>query len=256
MAVQESDLPFLHRYATPLQLLLTLALYAQLSILGGLSVAPGAWLAYRAWMATTDWSLFARILLGSCLLWGLYFSFTLCVIVVTGLFRILTRGGTPLGRFPLYSLKGIQWASFNAVILFVRFTCIDFMRGTPLIGIFHRLMGMKVGKRVQINTAVLADSNLIEIGDESVIGGDVTLVGHAVEHGNLVTGPVKIGKHVTVGLMTIIFPGVTIGDGAMIAANAVLPKGTQVGPGEIWAGIPAKKIGERKKKPDVPTPAA
>jgi acetyltransferase-like isoleucine patch superfamily enzyme len=37
---------------------------------------------------------------------------------------------------------------------------------------------------------------------------------------------------------------VTIGDGAVIAANSVVNK--DVPPFEIWAGTPAKKISERE----------
>jgi acetyltransferase-like isoleucine patch superfamily enzyme len=46
-----------------------------------------------------------------------------------------------------------------------------------------------------------------------------------------------------------VMPGVVIGDRAVIAANAFLGKGTVVGPGEIWGGVPAKKLGERKPRP-------
>jgi hypothetical protein len=42
----------------------------------------------------------------------------------------------------------------------------DFLRVTPFLPFFHRMMGMKCGARVQINTKVIADSNLIEIGDD------------------------------------------------------------------------------------------
>jgi len=93
---------------------------------------------------------------------------------------------------------------------------------------------------------VIADSNLIEIGDDTIIGGDVTLVAHAAERGELVTERVRIGKAVTVGLMAVILPGCDIGDRAVLAANAVLAKGTKVGPGEIWGGVPARKLGARK----------
>jgi len=106
-------------------------------------------------------------------------------------------------------------------------------------------MGMKCGARVQINTKVIADSNLIEIGDDTVIGGDVILVCHAAEAGELVLSPVTIGSRVTVGLMAVILPGCEIGDGAFIAANAVLGKGTKVPPHTIWGGIPARQIGSK-----------
>lgn len=54
--------------------------------------------------------------------------------------------------------------------------------------------------------------------------------------------------------MAVIFPGVEIGDGAMIPANAILKKGTKVGPNEIWGGVPAVKLGDKKPK-SAPAPA-
>jgi non-ribosomal peptide synthetase-like protein len=241
--------PLLKRFATPLQTAMTLGLYVQISILGGIAAAPGLWIFLQIDHFTAGWSTWPR-LIAQCSAGFLgYFTFTFCVIFVTGLFRLVTFAGTPLGTYSYYSVKGIQWASYNAIILLVRFTCMNWMRVTPLLVLFHRLMGMKIGKRVQINTAVIGDSNLIEIGDDTVIGGDATLIGHSAEHGNLVTGRVKIGSNVTVGLMAMIMPGSEIGDRAVIAANAFLPKDSRVGPGEIWAGIPARKVGERKPRP-------
>jgi non-ribosomal peptide synthetase-like protein len=241
-------LPWLHRFATPVQVLLSLGLYLQLSVLGGLSAAPGVYGWALLFETSAGWARPLRVVALSVAGFAAYFAYTLCVIFVVGAFRFVTRAGTPEGRYPYYSMKGYQWASYNALILLVRYTCINFMRVTPFINLFHALMGMKLGARVQINTAVIGDSNLIEIGDDTVIGGDVTLVAHAAERGDLVTARVKIGSRVTVGLMSVIFPGVEIGDGAMIAANAILKKGTKVGPNEIWGGVPAVKLGEKKAK--------
>lgn len=238
----------LKRFATPLQVVMTLALYVQLAVLAGVAATPGVFGALRAyaWIAAHDLPEPVRVF-AACTLGALaYFAYTITVIFVVPIMRI-TAPGTPEGRYPYYSFKAYQWASYNALILLVRFTCINFMRVTPFINLFHTLMGMKLGRRVQINTAVVGDSNLIEIGDDTVIGGDVTLIAHAAERGELVAQRVRIGSRVTVGLMAVIFPGCEIGDGAVIAANAVLQKGTKVGPGEIWGGVPARKIGEKKK---------
>jgi hypothetical protein len=198
---------WLERFATPLQIVLTLALYVQIAILGGLASAPGVYLALGAWSLTTQWPAWARVIAGCCLGWGAYLCYAICVVFVVGAFRVLTRARTPLGRFPFYSFQAFRWASFNALILLVRYTSMNLIRVTPFLTLFHRFMGMRIGRRVQINTLVVSDSNLIEIGDDTVIGGDVTLVAHAAEHGTLVTAPVKIGSRVTVGLMSIIFPG-------------------------------------------------
>jgi acetyltransferase-like isoleucine patch superfamily enzyme len=236
---------FAEAYATPGQVVLTLAMYVQLSVLGGVAATPGVYGALLAWQATAGWAPPARVLAACCLGWGAFFCYLVTVIFVVGAFRIVTRARAPIGSFPFYSFKAYQRASYNALILLVRYSCLNFMRVTPFLNLFHRLMGMKIGARVQINTSIIGDSNLIEIGDDTVVGGDVTLVAHAAERGCLVTAPVRIGSRVTVGLMAVLMPGVTIGDGATIAAGAILPKGTRVGPGEVWGGVPARKLGER-----------
>jgi acetyltransferase-like isoleucine patch superfamily enzyme len=230
------------RFATPIHVVTTLGMYVQMVILGGIATAPGAYLALHAWDATAGWPPLARVLAGCCLGWSVYFAYAICVVFVVGAFRVVTRAGAPLGSFPYYSFKAMRWANYNALILMVRYTSMNFIRVTPFLTLFHWLMGMRIGRRVQINTCVIGDSNLIEIGDDSVIGGDVTLVAHAAERGRLVTAPVKIGSRVTIGVMSVIFPGVTIGDGATVAANAVVTKGTTIGAGESWGGVPARRI--------------
>ena len=56
----------------------------------------------------------------ACVLGGLaYFSYAVTVIFVVPLMRV-TAWGTPEGRFPYYSGKAFQWASYNALILLVR----------------------------------------------------------------------------------------------------------------------------------------
>lgn len=54
---------------------------------------------------------------------------------------------------------------------------------------------------------------------------------------------VVIGDDVWLGAGCAVMPGVTIGDGAIIGANAVVT--CDVPTNEIWGGIPACKIGER-----------
>lgn len=245
-ALYDDAMRTLEKLATPLQVLMTFGLFVELSLLVGLAATPGLYaaLAARAWLEAHAVTPLFLTFATATLAMLVYFSYATLIILVVPIMRIVSRG-TPEGRFPYYSWRAFQWASYNALILLVRYTCINFLRVTPLINLFHALMGMRIGKRVQINTAIIADSNLIEIGDDSVIGGDVTLIAHSAEQGELITKRVKIGSRVTIGLMAVILPGCEIGDGAVIAAGAVLPKETKVLPREIWGGVPAKKIGER-----------
>jgi len=233
---------------TPLQVVLTLLLFAEVALVLGLAAWPAAALfqAVEAWLpAGAAWRLPALCVAGA----AAYFVFGLALLLVVPAFRWLTFAtGTPVGRFPFLSLGAWRWASYNALTLLVRFSFINWIRVTPFLPLYHRLMGARIGARVQINTAVMADQNLLTIGDDTVIGGDVTLVAHSAERGRLVTAPVTIGRDVTVGLMAVILPGCTIGDGAIIAAGAVLSKHARVGPGEVWAGVPARRVGRVRRR--------
>ena len=54
---------------------------------------------------------------------------------------------------------------------------------------------------------------------------------------------IVIGTNVWIGCHVTILPGVSIGDGAIIGAGAVVTKDIRAG--EIWAGVPARKLEKR-----------
>ncbi len=51
-------------------------------------------------------------------------------------------------------------------------------------------------------------------------------------------------EYAFVGVNSVVMPGITIGKGAVVGAGAVVTK--DVPDYEIWAGVPAKKIGKRE----------
>lgn len=92
----------------------------------------------------------------------------------------------------------------------------------------------------------------ISIGDNCLIAPFVYLVDsdHSIERHELInrqpnqTAPIVVGNDVWIGTGAKILKGVTIGDGAVIAAGALVKD--DVAPYTIVGGIPAKKISERK----------
>ncbi len=54
---------------------------------------------------------------------------------------------------------------------------------------------------------------------------------------------IHIGENTWIGANVIVLKGVSIGSGAVIGAGSVVTK--SIPSSEIWAGVPAKKIGER-----------
>jgi galactoside O-acetyltransferase len=65
------------------------------------------------------------------------------------------------------------------------------------------------------------------------------------EFANVQHADVKIGKHVIIGAGSIILPGVTLEEGVAVGALSLIRKNCQSF--GIYMGIPAKRIGERKR---------
>lgn len=90
------------------------------------------------------------------------------------------------------------------------------------------------------------------VGDDCLIAQFCTLVGanHDLSRDVAMArvpgtgGGVRVGKGVWIAAGATIVAGVEIGDGAVIGANSVVTK--SVGAFEIHAGVPARKIGERR----------
>lgn len=97
---------------------------------------------------------------------------------------------------------------------------------------------------------VRAAGGTVQLGQDSGIGQHTVVVAanHAVAAGlkylradwdGKRTG-VVVGSNVWVGANCVLLPGTTIGDNSVIAAGSVV-RGV-VPPGEIWGGVPARKI--------------
>ena len=103
-----------------------------------------------------------------------------------------------------------------------------------------------IGRNVFFNGGCrFQDQGGIYIDDGALIGPMVVLatLNHEQdpEHrGNLFPKPIHIGKKVWIGANATVLPGVTIGDGAIVAAGAVASK--DVPSGVIVGGVPAKII--------------
>ena len=65
------------------------------------------------------------------------------------------------------------------------------------------------------------------------------------EFTHVVTSTVTIKKHAVLGTNAIVFPGVTVGEGAAIGAGCIIRK--DVDPWGIYAGTNPKKVGERDR---------
>lgn len=136
--------------------------------------------------------------------------------------------------------------------------------------IYKNVFNVKIGKKAVIyGRAEIRSPENLSIGDYSIIGHDAVLDARAgLEIGKNVNfssgvwiwtmqhdpqdpnfgvkqGKVTIKDYAWVSCRTVILPGVTIGQGAVVAAGAVVTK--DVPDYAIVGGIPAKVIGQRNR---------
>jgi acetyltransferase-like isoleucine patch superfamily enzyme len=119
---------------------------------------------------------------------------------------------------------------------------------------FTHTYGIRIGRDFAINTGSLLDGRGgITIGDSVMIGPYVVIVSsqHQFIHPeiamtslNHIMMPVNIGNDVWIGAHSVIRGGITIGQGAVIAAGAIVTR--DVGEYKIVGGVPAIEIGDRR----------
>lgn len=107
-------------------------------------------------------------------------------------------------------------------------------------------INIHLGKNVFINAGCkFQDQGGIYIGDDVLIGHNVVLATlnhhqNSQKRGNLIPSAIHIGNKVWIGSNSTILPGVSIGDGAIIAGGAVV--NCDVPENCIFGGVPAKFI--------------
>ena len=93
---------------------------------------------------------------------------------------------------------------------------------------------IRIGDRVSIQDCSCLhcseDEAYIEIGNDVTVGHNVCL------HG------CKIEDNVLIGMGSTVLDNAHICSGSVVAAGALVLARTEIGPGELWAGVPAKMI--------------
>ena len=233
---------FIRRFSQLSLLLAVLALYALLATAVGLALAPALWFvdAWSGWTGgwTGAWHWLGRGL-GYALAF-LVFGFALLCVVPVYNWLLPTRAAPFKGGY--FSIAAVPWLLHNGLFYLVRFTFLPFVTLTPMGGWFLSAMGMRLGKRVFVNTEYISDPRLITLGDDVVIGGSVHLFAHFGGGGHLTVAPVVIGARATIGEKATVMGDVQVGDDAVVLPHSVLLPGSRVGAGETWGGIPARHI--------------
>ncbi|MCY8231457.1 acyltransferase [Priestia endophytica] len=127
------------------------------------------------------------------------------------------------------------------------FIVIQLARYMPFLKVknwlYRTFLRMNIGEKTSFALMAMVDvmfPERISVGRNSIIGYNTTILTHEYLIKEYRLGDVEIGSEVMIGANTTILPGVTIGDGAIVAAGTVVHR--NVAPGTFVGGNPMNVI--------------
>ena len=126
-------------------------------------------------------------------------------------------GRLKVGAHPLWSWPFLRWwlaQRATAPALEV----LHHARGSPLANLAWRLLGARVGAGAVVDTVGISEADLVEIGENALIGDGARLCAHRFVPGAIVFGRVQVGA------------GAVVNPHAAVMADSVVGAGAELGP--------------------------
>jgi non-ribosomal peptide synthetase-like protein len=117
-----------------------------------------------------------------------------------------------------------------------------FAIGTPLMSLYLRAMGSKVGRGVWCETTAITEYDMVELADGCAINRGSCLMTHVFHDRLLQIGPTSIGPGATMGPTSAVLPDTVLGVNTCVGGQSVVLRGEQLPAGTRWHGAPVKSM--------------
>ena len=165
-----------------------------------------------------------------------------CFCILSGLsLCLIALKWIAIGRFreesiPVWSFRYFRFWLARAAI---RSNPLNLTRGSFLYTLFLRSLGAQIGKHCHFHAEMPICTDLISIGDESLVREKVVMSGYSCIDGYVHCGPVSIGSHAFVGPASVLDIATAVGDNAQLGMTSALHPGQSVPDGCRFHGSPA-----------------
>ena len=110
--------------------------------------------------------------------------------------------------------------------------------GTPLLNVWFRLMGAKIGRGVWCETYWLPETDLVELGDGATVNQGSVVQTHLFHDRMLSMDRVILKRGATLGPNSVILPAATLGRHATVGPVSLVMRGESVPDKTVWIGNP------------------
>ncbi len=185
------------------------------------------------------------------ILCGIYVTLNLIVKATIISLKWIIIGRTKPGTYPLW---GVYYYRVWLVSRLIQATTPKFLQMSPLMRVWIRLLGGKVGKDSVISEFEAGAWDLVSIGERVSTGSKVKMANVEYTAGEMIIAPVEIGNQAYIGNAVVLSGGCVVKEGAELRdLTCILPD--QVVPAwEVWDGSPPRKVGmvDRSSLPEHP----
>jgi len=146
----------------------------------------------------------------------------------------------------------VPYLRFWLVKTLIRADPLAFFRGSPVYSLYLRALGARIGGRVVIlSPGVPVCTDILTIGDDTVIRRNCLFTGYRADGGIIRTGPVTIGRRALIGEHTLLDIGTGVGNGSQLGHTSSLQESQAVPDGQCWHGSPAQpaSVNYRRAQP-------
>ena len=116
------------------------------------------------------------------------------------------------------------------------------LEGTPFLPFLFRLMGVKVGKRVWLNTADITEFDMVTLGDDCAFNTYSGPQTHLFEDRVMKIGKVDIGARSSIGAGSVVLYNTKIEHNCKVGALSLVMKGEHLLNNTNWFGIPIERL--------------
>ena len=184
--------------------------------------------------------------------WGLKVAFALsvagCLFGLASFLLVAALKWLLLGRYrphaaPMWT--PFVWTSEAVTNLYESLAVpnlLDLLRGTPMLPWALRLLGVRIGKKVWLNTTDFTEFDCVRIGDGAELNAWSGPQTHLFEDRVMKIGRVEIGARVTVGARSTILYDTQVGDDVRLGPLTLVAKGERLPAATAWEGSPAAPV--------------
>ncbi|CAF1679069.1 unnamed protein product, partial [Adineta ricciae] len=140
------------------------------------------------------------------------------------------------GDFPLWGWMYLRWWTVEQLR---NLAMEGVLADSPLMSIYYRLLGARIGRNVHLGSISCAAPDLLEIDNETTISSEVHFQTAFVEDYTLKFRRICIDRYVYVGSRSVLNGQTKMNDYSELDDLSFLPSNTSVPTGEVWHGSPA-----------------